>query len=196
MQIENLVKIIYPSCENTDEIIKNENIKEFFSITNELINNPIVMQMQNYRQHYNTSCYEHCIEVAYWSYLFCKKHNLDYVSVARASILHDLFLYDWRNSRRELGLEGWHAFIHPKIALTNALNIFSLNKKEKDIILKHMWPVTFFHFPKYKESYVITITDKLSALKSCYNYYQSSLLKKKLIRYAYIFFAFTIFNFQ
>ena len=105
MQIENLVKIIYPSCENTDEIIKNENIKEFFSITNELINNPIVMQMQNYRQHYNTSCYEHCIEVAYWSYLFCKKHNLDYVSVARASILHDLFLYDWRNSRRELGLE-------------------------------------------------------------------------------------------
>ena len=66
--------------------------------------------------------------------MFCKKHNLDYVSVARASILHDLFLYDWRNSRRELGLEGWHAFIHPKIALTNALNIFSLNKKEKDII--------------------------------------------------------------
>ena len=33
--------------------------------------------------------------------------------------------------------------------------------KEKDIILKHMWPVTFFHFPKYRESYLVTIADKI-----------------------------------
>ena len=67
-------------------------------------------------------------------------------------------------------------------------------EKEQDIILKHMWPVTFFKFPKYKESYVITITDKLSSLKSFYEYYQSHLMKKKFLRYAYIFFAFTIFK--
>ena len=166
--------------------------KEFFEITKYLINHPTVLQMKNYRQHYDTNCYDHCIEVAYWSYSFCKKHNLDYVSMARAAILHDLFLYDWRHSKAML--KGWHAFRHPQIALENALNICDLNKKEKDIILKHMWPVTFFQFPKYKESFIITIADKLSALKSFYEYYQSHLMKKKLIRYAYVFFAFTIFK--
>ena len=40
--------------------------------------------MQNFRQHYDTSCYEHCENVAYYSYLICKKLNLDYISVARA----------------------------------------------------------------------------------------------------------------
>lgn len=194
MQIEDLIQIIYPYCDNIDELKNNENIIEFFNITKELINNTTVQQMQNFRQHYNTSCYEHCIEVAYWSYLFCKKFKLDYISVARASILHDLFLYDWRHSHKDLN--GWHAFKHPKIALKNASQLFVLNQKEQDIILKHMWPVTFFQFPKYKESYVITITDKLSALKSCGKYYQSNLIKKKLLRYAYIFFAFTIFRLQ
>ena len=166
--------------------------KEFFEITKYLINHPTVLQMKNYRQHYDTNCYDHCIEVAYWSYRFCKKHNLDYVSMARAAILHDLFLYDWRHSKAML--KGWHAFRHPQIALENALNICDLNEKEKDIILKHMWPVTFFQLPKYKESFIITIADKLSALKSFYEYYQSHLMKKKLIRYAYVFFAFTIFK--
>lgn len=166
--------------------------KEFYEITKDLMYNPTVLQMKKYKQHYDTDCYEHCLEVAYWSYLFCKKLNWDYISVARAAVLHDLFLYDWRHSKKMLN--GWHAFKHPHIALENALKICNLNEKEQDIILKHMWPVTFFKFPKYKESYVITITDKLSALKSFYEYYQSHLMKKKFLRYAYIFFAFSIFK--
>ena len=186
MQIEELIQILEPSYKNTD------GIKEFYNITNELLSNPIVEQMKNYRQHYETSCYDHCVEVAFWSYLFCKKHNLDYMSMARAGLLHDLFLYDWRHSSKSLN--GWHAFVHPKIALKNALSICNLNEKERDIIISHMWPVTLFHLPKYKESYIITVTDKLSALKSCYDYYKSHILSKKFIRYAYIFFAFTIFK--
>ncbi len=170
-----------------------ENDKEFLKIINDLTTNETVKQMKNYRQHFDTSCYDHCLEVAYWSYLFCKKYNLDYISIARAGMLHDLFLYDWRHSHKELG--KWHAFYHPKVAYNNASKLFILNNKEKDIILKHMWPVTFFHFPKYKESFILTITDKLSALKSCYDYYRSSVMQKKLIRYAYIFFACCIFKF-
>ena len=112
--------------------------------------------------------------------------------MARAALLHDLFLYDWRHSHEDL--QGWHAFIHPQIALKNASKFCILNDMEKDIIAKHMWPVTFFRFPKYKESYILTITDKLSALKSFRNYYKSIVLKKKFIRYAYIFFAFTVFK--
>ncbi|MCI8273381.1 MAG: HD domain-containing protein [Clostridia bacterium] len=192
MQIEQLIKIIKPSCKNTDEYINNKNIIEFYNITKKLLSNNLVQEMKKYRQHYSTSCYEHCVEVAYWSYLFCKKYNLDYIAVARAGLLHDLFLYDWRHSSKDL--DEWHAFAHPKIALKNAHSICHLSEKEQDIIVKHMWPVTLFQLPKYKESYIITVTDKLSALKSFYSYYKSFIFKKKLLRYAYLFFAFSIFK--
>ena len=108
--------------------------KEFYEITKDLIYNPTILQMKKYKQHYDTDCYDHCLEVAYWSYLFCKKLNWDYISVARAAVLHDLFLYDWRHSKKMLN--GWHAFKHPQIALENALKICNLNEKEQDIILK------------------------------------------------------------
>ena len=110
-------------------------------------------------------------------------------------MLHDLFLYDWRHSKKKLNLEGLHAFVHPKIALRNASELFLLNDKEKDIILKHMWPVTFFSLPKYRESYIITFTDKLSALKSFYEYYNLDSRMLKIKQYAYIFFASLVMRF-
>lgn len=167
---------------------------EFIYIISEIINNPRVQEMKNFRQHYDTSCFEHCLEVSYISYRICKKLGFDYVSTARAGLLHDLFLYDWRDSKKKLNLEKYHAFIHPKIALDNASKLFELNDTEKDIILKHMWPVTFFSFPKYKESFIITLVDKYSALKSSKKYYSKLLNKSPIYKYAYIFFALLIFN--
>jgi len=167
---------------------------EYVQIISEIFNNPTVRKMDNFRQHYDSTCLEHCLEVSYISYKICKKLGLDYVSTARAGLLHDLFLYDWRNSRKELNLSTYHAFIHPKIALENSLKLFSLNEKEQDIIVKHMWPVTFFEFPKYMESFIITLVDKYSALKSSKDYYCSHIKKSKFYRYAYIFLAFFIFK--
>lgn len=160
--------------------------KDFMEILNDILNNDTVRDMKKYRQHYDVSTYEHCLNVAYLSYKICKKLKWDYKSMARAAMLHDLFLYDWRNSKKELKLDGYHAFVHPKIALDNASKIFELNKKEKDIILKHMWPITLT-FPKYREAYVITLTDKISAIQESLNYYSNRLESKKTYRYAYIF---------
>lgn len=171
------------------ELENYKNKKEFIYIVKDLIDNSTVQEMKNFRQHYDNSCFDHCLEVAYWSYLLCKKLGLDYVSAARGAMLHDLFLYDWRQSSKKLNLGGMHAFVHPKIALKNASEIFDLNEIEKDVIVKHMWPVTFFQFPKYKESFVITIMDKLSALKACYDYYADKLTRKNAFKYAYIFLA-------
>ena len=56
-----------------------------------------------------------------------------------------------------------HAFTHPKEALRQALTITELNDKEQDIIKNHMWPVTP-KFPRYKETYIITLVDKYSAV--------------------------------
>lgn len=159
---------------------------EFYTIVQDLISNETVQKMKEYRQHYDTSTYEHCFYVAYISYKICKKLGLDYKAAARAGMLHDLFLYDWRNSRKTLNLEHPHAFIHSKIALKNASKLFNLTEKEKDIIVKHMWPVTL-KFPKYPESFIVTFVDKYSALQESFIFYNSFLTKKKLYKYAYIF---------
>lgn len=158
---------------------------DFCHIIKDLIHNDTVLQMKNYKQHYDTTTYKHCFNVSFLNYKICKKLKLDYKSAARAGMLHDLFLYNWRGSSEKL--DGLHAFEHPKIALKNAEKITSINKLEKDIILTHMWPVTLFHFPKYKESFIITLTDKYSALYESFSYYFRFLHKKKVYKYAYIF---------
>ena len=159
---------------------------EFYKIVQDLISNETVQKMKNYRQHYDTSTYEHCFYVSYISYKICKKLGLDYKAAARAGMLHDLFLYDWRNSKKALNLERSHAFIHPKIALENASKLFNLTKKEKDIIAKHMWPVTIA-LPKYPESFIVTFVDKYSTLQESFVFYNSFLRRKRLYKYAYIF---------
>lgn len=76
----------------------------------------------------------------------------------RGGLLHDLFLYDWHDHFKETG-SRFHGFTHPKSAFKNADQFFHLNKVEKDIILKHMWPLTIIP-PKYKESVVVCMMDK------------------------------------
>ncbi len=157
---------------------------EFIQMIDDLLNNDTVKQMKNFRQHYETSCFDHCLIASYYCYLYGKKFNLDYVSCARAAMLHDLFLYDWR--KKQDGRKGLHAFTHPKTAYENASKLFDLNEKEKDIILKHMWPVTI-SFPKYKESYLLTLVDKYCALNESYQEIYNRFCQKKLFRYAYVF---------
>ena len=157
---------------------------EFIQMIDDLLNNDTVIQMKNFRQHYETSCFDHCLIASYYCYLYGKKFNLDYVSCARAAMLHDLFLYDWR--KKQDGRKGLHAFTHPKTAYENASKLFDLNEKEKDIILKHMWPVTI-SFPKYKESYLLTLVDKYCALNESYQEIYNRFCQKKIFRYAYVF---------
>lgn len=166
--------------------------KEFISIMDDIINNETVQKMKNFRQHYNSSCFEHCLCVSYYSYLICKKLHLDYKSVARAGMLHDLFLYDWRT--RVDGRKGLHAFTHPKTALENSLELFDLNDKEKDIILKHMWPVTIVP-PKYLESYIITFVDKHCAISETFSSIANIWHSKTAFRYAYVFLSLLIIRF-
>ncbi len=157
---------------------------EFIQMIDDLLNNDTVKQMKNFKQHYETSCFDHCLIASYYCYLYGKKFNLDYVSCARAAMLHDLFLYDWRKKQDDR--KGLHAFTHPKTAYENASKLFDLNEKEKDIILKHMWPVTI-SFPKYKESYLLTLVDKYCALNESYQEIYNRFCQKKLFRYAYVF---------
>ena len=163
--------------------------KEYLDIINDIIKNETVQKMKTFRQHCETNCFNHCLVASYYCYKFCKKYNLDYVSCARAAMLHDLFLYDWR--KKQKNIKGLHAFTHPKTALENANKTFELNEIEKDIILKHMWPVTF-SLPKYKESFVLTYYDKKCAFLESFSDIREKLIKKRVFRYAYVFFSLLI----
>ena len=169
------------------ELIKDD--KEFQEIINPLVSNETVQKMKNFRQHYETSCFDHCYAVAYYCYLICKKYNLDYISATRAAMLHDLFLYDWRV--KQPGRKGLHAFTHGKISCQNACELFDLNDKEKDMIIKHMWPVTI-EFPKSFEGLVLTFVDKYCAMSESFEILKSRLFMKKTFRYAYLFSSFII----
>ncbi len=172
----------------TQTLIKTNN--EFENIISELIANSTVQKMKNYRQHFNTSCYEHCYLAAYYCYLICRKLHLDYKSATRAAMLHDLFLYDWRDKNSH---HRFHAFHHGKTACQNACQIFDLNPKEKDIIIKHMWPVTLA-FPNSIEGFILTFVDKYCALYESYQAFKLFTYSKKGFGYAYLFFGLLVFN--
>lgn len=167
---------------NLETLIEKD--KEFQDIISEIIENDTVQQMKNYKQHYNTTCYEHCYMASYICYLICKKYHLDYHSAARAAMLHDLFLYNWRE--RQPNRKGLHAFTHGKLAVENASKLFDLNKKEKDIIKKHMWPVTI-EFPRSIEGFILTFVDKYCAMAETFEVLKNQLFMKKTFRYAYVF---------
>ena len=93
-------------------------------------------------------------------------------------MLHDLFLYDWRV--RQPDRKGLHAFRHPRVSLNNALKIFDLSKKEQDIILKHMWPLTVVP-SRYLVSYIVLTADKFCALIESFDHYYETFKSKKTV---------------
>lgn len=165
---------------------------EFENIINELISNETVQKMKNYRQHFDTSCFEHCYLVAFYCYIICKKLHLDYKSATRAAMLHDLFLYDWRDKNSH---HRFHAFHHGKTACANACAIFPLTQKEQNIIIRHMWPVTLA-FPSSIEGFILTFVDKYCALKEFFKAIKLFAFSKKAFRYAYLFLGILVVNIQ
>ena len=82
------------------------------------------------------------------SLIFSKTIHLkvDRDSLVRGALLHDYFLYDWHDRRPERRI---HGFTHTGIALHNADRDFELNDIERDIIGKHMFPLTVVP-PRYR----------------------------------------------
>lgn len=116
---------------------------------------------KRYMQHGKTSVYMHSLNVAYLSlfiaYLF--KINVNEKALIRGALLHDYFLYDWHIKDEAHRL---HGFTHAKSAFVNAEREFNINDIEKDIILKHMFPLNITP-PKYRESVIVCMADKIIA---------------------------------
>ena len=123
--------------------------KEYMEHVGQLIAQPRVQKLKTITHHIYSNRLEHSIHVSYTSYKIAKKLGWDAKSTARGGLLHDMFYYDWRET---------------KFNKRNARKVTKLNKVEEDIILKHMWGATVAP-PRYKEGYIVTIVDKYWAIK-------------------------------
>lgn len=168
-------------------IIDDEKTREYYLIIKDLLDDDVVILMKKFHHHCNISCFQHCINVSYYNYILCKKFNLDFRAASRGGMLHDLFLYDWKTTKRKKG-EQFHAFSHGRTALKNAKERFLLSKREENMIASHMFPLSN-DLPKYKESLVIVLVDKYCAMAEIFSY-----LKRNIINQLKLFFIPSLSN--
>ncbi len=108
--------------------------------------------------HHGITRYDHSLRVAYYTYMVTKILRFNYEEATIAALLHDFFTDEVDDEMSLFKLRR-----HPKHALNNACKYFYLTDLQKDIILTHMFPVTFTP-PKYLESWVVDIVDDISAI--------------------------------
>lgn len=140
---------------------KNLKHQTYYQLVADLLEHESVQSLKQYRHHIKTTRFQHSVNVSYYNYLICKFFHWDAASAARAGLLHDLYFYETDTYDRKENHQS-HSAHHPQVALDNAAAQFSINAVERDIIQKHMWPVTR-RMPHYKESYVIVVVDKYCA---------------------------------
>lgn len=140
--------------------------KEFENILNEVMKIEQFRELEKYEHHRITNRLNHSIAVAYKSYRLGKKLNFtqeELRNIAIGGLLHDFFLYDTRDGKHEHHLSN-----HPKVALENSMKYFKLNEREIDIILSHMFLVSFKKVPRYKESVIVSLMDKVVSVNEVY----------------------------
>lgn len=125
------------------------------------IHNSIVQQMDQIAHHTKRiSCLDHSMFVAYVSFILAKRFRGDVPVVVKTGMLHDLYLCDWK----ERGVGRLKRLtIHPQMAVENAAS-FHLSQQEKDIIRKHMWPITITKIPHRRDEIIVTMADKICAI--------------------------------
>jgi uncharacterized membrane protein len=138
--------------------------EEFRAFVRDIAVHPQFLRTKEFR-HHDSSIFRHSLRVAFLSYSVGRFLHLDARAMARGGLLHDFFLYDWRDhDLPQLAKEKFHGFEHPAIAVRNAEMHFRLSPVERDIIARHMWPLTP-RPPGGLESFFVSCVDKHVALR-------------------------------
>lgn len=160
---------------------KNIMALPFYSCISDIFESEEIQRLGGFTHHIYTTRLQHSLNVSYYNYIICNFLGLNAVSAARAGLMHDLFYYNRKeHTKNKAHGEKSHSAYHPEVAAENAEEAFDISLLERDIIIKHMWPLTL-KLPKYKESYVIVFVDKYCAVLELISpKYQK--LKKVLMR--------------
>lgn len=146
------------------EILKSDNFKN----------------TQEHIQHGSMSVRRHSINVARYSLLFSKKLRIpcNTDELIRGALLHDYFLYDWHD-KNHIEIARLHGFYHPGIALRNAGKEYKLTARERDIIKKHMWPMTVVP-PRCREAWLVTAADKYCSALETLRLHKGKIREKRI----------------
>ena len=117
---------------------------------------------KGFRQHGRMSVYEHSLAVARMCLRIAKHFpgEVDLRSLVRGALLHDYFLYDWHDGKGR----NFHGFTHPECAFRNAEKDYTLSPRVKNIIIRHMFPLTPVP-PTCTEAWIVCIADKICAIE-------------------------------
>ena len=130
---------------------------EFYRIVDPILNHKEFRELKTIT-HHGITRYEHCLRVAYYTYLVTSFLHLHYKEATEAALLHDFFTDEVVEENFIKRLTN-----HPNIAFLNASKYFKLNKMQEDIIKTHMFPITLTP-PKYLESWIVDIVDDIAAV--------------------------------
>ena len=139
-----------------------ETIRKIGELGADVLASPRMQALRGFIQHGRVTRYEHCLSVCYIALRLAQRMNIrvDERSMVRGALLHDYFLYDWHDPEN---LRLLHGFTHPGEALRSALEEFELNAIERDVIHRHMFPLTPVP-PHCREALLVSIADKVSAV--------------------------------
>ena len=155
--------------------ISLETKKELESLYQSFLSNELILKMKEIPMHRGSNCYIHSFKV-------CKlvikkalksKKEYHYKALITASILHDYYLYDWRQHRE---LRKKHGKRHPLVAEENARRDFHIDEEISYIIKTHMWPLTPKLYPKSREAKLVNYADDVIATRE---FMSGSKYKKK-----------------
>lgn len=143
-------------------------MSEYYEIVNEILNHEEFIKRKNYMHHGKISVYDHSLKVSIMAYKISKKLKIgDYKKAAIGGLLHDFYYKPWQSDKTKKPLFKKHGFTHASEALENSKKYFPnyIDEKTSNIILRHMFPLNIIP-PKYKESWVVTIADKIVSMEA------------------------------
>jgi len=131
--------------------------EEYCSTVLPLLLSEAVQNMHLHPHHGSLSCFEHSVFVSCIAFRMARRLGLDVFAVARAGLLHDLYLYN----PAIMGLR--QCFFHPLAAFENAKALCpDLSEKEGNAIRSHMFPLSK-ECPRSKEALAVNLADKFCA---------------------------------
>ena len=161
------------------DINKKPLFDEWFAVVKDILLNE-EFQKRRLFKHHKKSVWDHCVDVSFKAFKFAKKHNLNDKVCAIGGLLHDFYPFAWQYSQeldafdstylqrldKKESLFKKHGFTHAREAYENYLKYFGEYEDEKisNCIIRHMFPLNIIP-PKYKESWVVTYSDKAVSFK-------------------------------
>lgn len=139
---------------------ERELYKQINASAKDILQSKNFISTKEHIQHGNMTVNNHCMNVAKYSLALSRKLHIkcNERELIRGALLHDYFLYDWHDEEH-IKPYKLHGFYHPGRALKNAEKEYDLTARERDIIKKHMWPLTLIP-PMCREGWMVTMADK------------------------------------